>query len=99
MVTESAGAIWDRSQEHLGTTDKSIIKMRQILINAAKNLAKGIEPPAIDPSRPYKSIRSAEKILAPGEDWRILGTDEDPIVIEKLGLQEQESAVAGGGGA
>jgi hypothetical protein len=98
MVTESAGEIWDRSKEHLGTTDKSIIKMRQILINAAKNLAKGIEPPATDPGLNYKSIRSAEKILAPGEDWRILGTDDDPMVIEKLGLQQQESAVAGGGG-
>jgi len=85
MVTESAGAIWDRSQEHLGTTDKSIIKMRAILIKAAKDLAKGIEPPAIDPSLPYRSIRSAEKILAAGEDWRVLGTTEDPMVKELLG--------------
>ena len=99
MVTESIGAIWDRSQERLGTTDKSVIKMRQVLIDAAKNLEKGIDPPAIDANLPYKSIRSAEKILAPGEDWRILGTDEDPTVIEKLGLRDAESAVAGGGGA
>src|SRR5437868_2935501 len=35
MVTESAGAIWDRSLEHLGTTDKSIITLRRILIDAA----------------------------------------------------------------
>jgi phthalate 4,5-dioxygenase oxygenase subunit len=97
-VTESAGAIWDRSQEHLGTTDKSIIKMRSILINAAKDLAKGIEPPAIDPSLSYRSIRSAEKVLEPGEDWRILGTDEDPMVIEKLGLQKAAPEVAAGGG-
>ena len=99
MVTESAGAIWDRSREHLGTTDRSLIKMRQILLSAAKNLAKGIEPPAIDPGLNYKAIRSAEKVLAPGEDWRLLGTDADPIVIEKLGLHQTESAVAGGGGA
>jgi hypothetical protein len=99
MVTESAGQIWDRSKEHLGTTDKSIIKLRAILINAAKDLAQGIAPPATDPQLNYRSIRSAEKILAPGEDWRLLGTDEDPIVIEKLGLHQAESAVAGGGGA
>jgi phthalate 4,5-dioxygenase oxygenase subunit len=97
MVTESAGAIWDRSHEHLGTTDKSIIKMRSILINAAKDLAKGIEPPATDPSLSYRSIRSAEKVLEPGEDWRVLGTDADPMVIEKLGLQKAAPEVAAGG--
>jgi len=97
MVTESAGAIWDRSQEHLGTTDRSIIKMRAILLKAAKDLEKGIEPPARDPNLPYRSIRSAEKILAPGEDWRVLGTDEDPTVIEKLALRGAAEAPAAGG--
>ena len=97
MVTESAGGIWDRSQEHLGTTDKSIIKMRSLLLKAAKDLEQGIEPPAVGGDLPYKSIRSAEKILAPGEDWRILGTDEDPMVIEKLGLREPSEAPAAGG--
>ncbi len=87
MVTESAGPIWDRSQEHLGTTDKSIIKLRAILIKAAKDLAKGIEPPATDPSLPFSTIRSAEKILAPGEDWRILGTEDDPMVQRLLGVK------------
>jgi phthalate 4,5-dioxygenase len=29
---------------------------------------------------PYLSIRSAEKILAPGEDWRVLGTERDPLL-------------------
>jgi hypothetical protein len=97
MVTESAGGIWDRSKEHLGTIDKSIIKMRSLLLKAAKDLEKGIEPPAVAAGLPYKSIRSAEKVLAAGEDWRILGTDEDPTVIEKLGLREASEAPAAGG--
>ena len=79
MVTESPGAIWDRSQEHLGTTDKSIITMRKILLKAAKDYANGIEPPAIDPGLPYTEIRGAEKVLEPGEDWRRLGTPADPL--------------------
>jgi hypothetical protein len=33
----------------------------------------------------YTSIRSAEKILEPGEDWRLLGTADDPVVQEALG--------------
>ena len=34
----------------------------------------------------YASIRGAEKILEPDEDWRSLGTDEDPVVREALGI-------------
>jgi nitrite reductase/ring-hydroxylating ferredoxin subunit len=97
MVTESPGVIWDRTKEHLGTTDKSIITMRKILLKAAKDLANGIEPPAVDPSLPYKEIRGAEKILEPGEDWRRLGTPDDPMyrrIHEML-----EAAPSAGGGA
>jgi phthalate 4,5-dioxygenase oxygenase subunit len=79
-VTESMGAIYDRSHEHLGTTDASIIRMRRMLIKAARDLANGTEPPAVDGSQPFANIRSAEKILAPGEDWRLLGTEADPVV-------------------
>jgi hypothetical protein len=56
--------------------------MRELLIKAAKDLENGMEPPALDLSYPYDSIRSAEKILGPGEDWRLLGTPEDTIVAE-----------------
>ena len=41
----------------------------------------------------YRSIRGAEKILEPGEDWRILGTNDDPIVQEAY---EAVSAPDGG---
>jgi phthalate 4,5-dioxygenase oxygenase subunit len=101
-MTESPGKIWDRSQEHLGTTDKSIITMRKILLKAAKDLANGIEPPAIDPGLPYKEIRGAEKVLEPGEDWRILGTPQDPLRIKIDAMLEEQAAevpVSGGGGA
>jgi phthalate 4,5-dioxygenase oxygenase subunit len=97
MVTESMGGIYDRSQEHLGTTDKAIIRMRSLLIKAAKDLANGIEPPALD-GVDFTAIRSGEKILNPGEDWRLVGSDEDPVVMRSLGKTEAEvEAVAGGG--
>jgi nitrite reductase/ring-hydroxylating ferredoxin subunit len=82
MVTESMGEVFDRSQEHLGTTDKAVIRMRSILIKAAKDLANGIEPPATHPTPELARVYSAEKILAPGEDWRTLGTPDDPTVQE-----------------
>jgi phthalate 4,5-dioxygenase len=85
MVTESMGPIYDRTQEHLGSTDRAISRMRHILISAAKGLAGGKTPPAVGAGLDYASIRGAEKILEPGEDWRLLGTDEDPVVQEALG--------------
>ena len=86
MATESMGPIYDRSQEHLGTSDRAVIRMRRILISAAKALAEtGTAPPALaEDGHDFTTFRSAEKILEPGEDWRILGTDDDPLVQEEL---------------
>src|SRR5580692_10225712 len=80
MVTESMGAIYDRSQEQLGSTDRAITRMRHILLSAAKGLANGTEPPAL--TGDFRDIRGAEKILEPDEDWRLLGTEQDPVVRE-----------------
>ncbi|WP_344015457.1 Rieske 2Fe-2S domain-containing protein [Pseudonocardia xinjiangensis] len=80
MVTESMGPIYDRTQEKLGTSDKAIIRMRRLLLAAARSVADGGEPPAVAQDLDYKSIRSAEKILEPDEDWRVLGTADDPMV-------------------
>jgi nitrite reductase/ring-hydroxylating ferredoxin subunit len=94
MATESMGPIYDRSQEHLGNTDKAIIRMRRILMQAARDLQNGIEPPATKPAPELARIYSAEKILAPGEDWRTLGTPADPTVheLEKYPLADAQLA-------
>jgi phthalate 4,5-dioxygenase len=84
-VTESMGSIFNREQERLGTTDTAIIHMRQQLIRAARSLEDGVEPPGVDPTYPYHLIRSAEKILAPGESWRSLGTPADETYLRELG--------------
>ncbi|GAA1183090.1 Rieske 2Fe-2S domain-containing protein [Pseudonocardia alaniniphila] len=94
MVTESMGPIYDRTQERLGTSDKAIIRMRRLLMAAAKSVAEGGEPPAVAPDLDYRSIRSAEKILEPGEDWRVLGTSDDPMV-QKYDAGNSRVPVAG----
>jgi hypothetical protein len=53
-----------------------------MLIDAAKALARGVEPQALDPSLPYAQIRSAERTIAVDDDWRLLGTEADPFVQE-----------------
>jgi phthalate 4,5-dioxygenase oxygenase subunit len=85
MVTETMGPIYDRTQEHLGTTDKAVIRLRQLLLKAARGLADGAQPPAL--TGDFRSIRSAEKTLEPGEDWRVLGTVDDPMIQEAMMVQ------------
>ena len=87
MATETAGPVYDRTREHLGSTDVALIRMHRQLLRAAKGLAEhGEEPPAR--TGDFRSIRGAEKILAEGEDWRVLGTDDDPVVKEALAARE-----------
>jgi phthalate 4,5-dioxygenase oxygenase subunit len=44
------GPVTDRTKEHLGVTDVGIIEMRRLLLNSAKDLCEGKEPPtARDP--------------------------------------------------
>ena len=94
MATETAGPIYDRTTEHLGSTDVAVIRMHRQLLRAAKALAAaGGDPaaaglPALGGAGDFQAIRGAEKVLADGEDWRVLGTDADPVVREALGLPD-----------
>ena len=49
-----------------------------------KAVMHGEQPPALAGAGDFRAIRGAEKILEAGEDWRVLGTDDDPIVQEAL---------------
>jgi phenylpropionate dioxygenase-like ring-hydroxylating dioxygenase large terminal subunit len=86
MAVESQGPVRDRAAEHLGASDRAVSKMRHVLLTAARALADGQEPSAVGGHLDFASIRGAEKILEPGEDWRLLGTNADPVVQEALGL-------------
>jgi hypothetical protein len=91
MATETAGPVYDRTREHLGSTDVALIRCHRQLLRAAKALEKADGDaaaaglPALGGSGDFQKIRGAEKILADGEDWRVLGTDDDPTVREALG--------------
>jgi phthalate 4,5-dioxygenase len=44
MATESEGDIYDRSQEHLGYTDRGIIHLRKVMVSAIKDVQEGRDP-------------------------------------------------------
>jgi phthalate 4,5-dioxygenase len=72
-ATESMGAIWDRSKEHLGYSDKTIIALRKMLLRAVSDVAEGKEPPHIirDPQHnDFSKLRSMKGVLPAGTDWR-----------------------------
>jgi hypothetical protein len=62
-VTESMGTIYNRSSEHLGTSDAMIIRTRRRLIDAARAHAlNGAPPPGVDKPQIYGQ-RSGEIML------------------------------------
>ncbi|MBV9174149.1 MAG: (2Fe-2S)-binding protein [Chloroflexi bacterium] len=68
-MTGSMGPIYDRSQEHLGTTDAMVIRVRRRLIAAVQaHMKYGTVPPGVDDPTVYR-VRSGGVILPPDADW------------------------------
>lgn len=68
-VTESMGPIYDRSKEHLGASDRGIIRFRRLMLDLASSdkLASN-SLPALDPKTHH--IRATAAVLAEGESWQ-----------------------------
>jgi hypothetical protein len=65
-VTESMGPINDRTKEHLGTSDLMVIRLRSLLLKAAKALReRGEVPGGVDNPEDY-AVRSGGVILPNG---------------------------------
>ena len=45
--TEGAGLIQDRTQEHLGYTDRGIVAMRKMILQAISDVQTGKDPPGV----------------------------------------------------
>src|SRR3989454_5744040 len=68
-ITESMGPIYDRTQEHLGTSDAMVIRTRRRVINAARALRdNAVTPPGVDNPAVYRH-RSGGVILPRDCDW------------------------------
>jgi phenylpropionate dioxygenase-like ring-hydroxylating dioxygenase large terminal subunit len=69
VVTESMGATIDRSNEHLGTSDVMVIRVRQRLLDAARGLAdRKTTPPGVEHPEAYR-VRSGGVVLPEDLDW------------------------------
>jgi phenylpropionate dioxygenase-like ring-hydroxylating dioxygenase large terminal subunit len=86
-VTWSMGTIYDRSREHLGTTDQLIIRTRRRMIATAKALRDhGIVPPGVDNPQVYGQ-RSGGVVLPRSVDWWEGTKDLRRAFVKHEGLQ------------
>jgi phthalate 4,5-dioxygenase len=66
-VQESMGPIYDRSREHLGTSDVAIIAARKLLLEACDDVERGQEP--VGSRLETIAARPAEMLLPRDEHW------------------------------
>jgi phthalate 4,5-dioxygenase len=68
-LQEGMGKICDRSQEHLGTSDRAIIAMRQLLLEACDDVEAGRDPRGARDNA-GRDARAIDKLIPKGADWR-----------------------------
>ena len=68
-MTESMGVIYQRHQEHLGTSDGMVIWVRRALLRAAKTYRDTGELPPTTHDPNLSRVRSASVVLPDGHDW------------------------------
>ena len=68
-ITESEGPLYDRSTEHLASSDAMVIRVRRRLIAAAIALRdQGVTPPAVDDPEVF-GARAGGVYLPQDADW------------------------------
>ena len=73
-VTETMGSIYDRTKEHLGKSDTTVITIRRFLLKAVRSLQEGEEPPCLihDPKQVFRRPVSTGALLPSNASWRQL---------------------------
>ena len=74
-LQEGMEPITDRTKEHLGSTDRAIITMRRLLLEATHDVEKGKQPRGVDPAK-HADMRPHDNFVKAGDDWRkVFGDD------------------------
>jgi phthalate 4,5-dioxygenase oxygenase subunit len=68
-LQEGMGPIVDRSKEHLGTSDRAIIAMRQLLLEGVRAVETGEPVRGTDPES-YRNVRAVDLMIPLGAYWR-----------------------------
>ena len=68
-LQEGMGPVVDRAREHLGTSDRAIIVMRQLMLEATYAVEAGKLPRGADPAS-YRNVRALDHMIPQGAVWR-----------------------------
>lgn len=76
VVHESMGPIYDRTKEHLGTSDLAVVHYRRMMIDAAERFVQtGEPPPGLNEPVDYARLTSGEGMIAHDDRWQIVMND------------------------
>ncbi|MDB5070528.1 MAG: MarR family transcriptional regulator [Candidatus Eremiobacteraeota bacterium] len=75
---ESMGPVVDRTQEHLGTSDVAIIRMRRRMLEALRRFEAGEPLLGQDTPIPYERLRGDQQVIPIGEPWQSVGAYGEP---------------------
>lgn len=73
FATTSQGAVQDRTEEHLVSSDKAIVAARKLLEKAIRDLEQGREPPHIvreSSQNRFPHLRVVSDLIADDTDWK-----------------------------
>jgi phthalate 4,5-dioxygenase len=68
-LQEGMGPIVDRSREFLGTSDKAIIALRRLLLEAIETVERGEAPRGADPAV-SRNVRAHDEFVPADRDWK-----------------------------
>jgi len=68
-LQEGMGPIVDRSLENLGTSDKAIVQMRRLLLEAVQDVADGKQPRGVNPET-HNKMRPYDGFMKTSDNWR-----------------------------
>jgi phthalate 4,5-dioxygenase oxygenase subunit len=78
-MSESMGPLYDRTKEHLGTSDVAVIRMRRRMLDAVRAfVADGALPPGLDRPVVYAQVRAQEKMVPIDAPWQPVGAYASP---------------------
>jgi phthalate 4,5-dioxygenase len=84
-AVESMGAVVDRTKEHLSSSDAAVVFMRRLMLEAARAVMAGGDPPGLEPRIPADRIVSNDFDCSVERSWR----EVDPLA---LGMEPLDAA-------
>ena len=72
-VLESMGSIYDRTREHLGTSDVAIIRWRRMMLDSVRSFMDGGTPVGLGRPVPFQKLKGEERIIPHEMPWQVVG--------------------------